>query len=110
MHNNTINIKQRRPSTNSVLRNVFYSLEPGASVEVIHKDAVRLAGSLSRTTKRLDGTRFAVRATSTGTYRVTRVRAGKTPVVDLARAERVSNLLEQIQALKQSLQQELALF
>lgn len=104
---NTKNIKLRRPTTNPTLRNILHGLHLGASVEVVSKDVVRMAGSLSRTTKRMDGTRFATRATSTGTYKVTRVLAGKTPVVDVASIDRVDSIIKQINLLKEELRREL---
>ncbi len=105
---NTKNIKPRRPTTNPALRNILHGLKLGASVEVNSKDTVRMAGSLSRTTKQLDGTRFAVRTTSTGTYKVTRVLADKTPVADVAQLERVDIILRKLENLKEELRRELA--
>ena len=102
------NIVARRKSNNPDLRNVLYSLDVGASVKVKGSAVIQLAGSLSRTTKKRDNTRFAVKSLSNNLYKVTRVRSGKTPTYS-NKAITQDNLQSIAQKLLAIVQKEIAL-
>lgn len=102
-------IVARRQSTNPALRNVLHALELGASVKVKSDDVARLAGSLSRTTKRVDGTRFAVRALCTGGYKVTRVKAEKIPTYQTNNQTKEQKFLDIVSKLRNLVREEIAL-
>lgn len=61
MRDNNQHIKERTPSTNETLREDLHKLKVGETLITRDKDAPRLAASLSRATKRVSGTRLAVR-------------------------------------------------
>ena len=77
MKNKKCSVTPRRPSKNPALREVLHALDTGASIKVKDPGVLSLVNSLSRTTKRRDGTRFSVKSLSKGVYKVTRVKAQK---------------------------------
>lgn len=66
------NTRGRRPK-DTKLYNQLMNLKVGEYINTNNPEAVRLAGSLSRTTKRNDGTRFATRLMLNGNARIKRV-------------------------------------
>lgn len=103
------NIKSRRQSKNPALRNVLYALEVGASVKVKGAAVVQMANNLSRTTKKHDNTRFSVKSLSDGSYKVTRVRAEKTPTYKATKKLSYSNLQAIAHKLRDLVREEIAL-
>ena len=87
-------ITPRRPSNNPTLRDALHALAPGESITTRQVDAPRLAGSLSRTTRRVLGTRLQTRTVAPGLVKITCVAVQQlTPREELvwlaARAERL---------------------
>lgn len=79
-------ITPRRPSNNPTLRNTLHALQLGESITTRQVDAPRLAGSLSRTARRVSNTRFQTRTVSPGLVEITRV-STRTPLEELTQLE-----------------------
>jgi hypothetical protein len=73
-HKKSFKVRVGRPSNNDRLSDILHNLNPGEYLITDEPDAYRLAGSISRTTKKY-GVRLSVASSDTGLTAIEAVQA-----------------------------------